>query len=280
MPGGSVTLDSSRNQPAVRPEAEPDREATIESLLVSGLDFYFAGDYERAIHVWTRVLFLDRTHQRARAYIERARAILAERMRRSDELLHDAQEAFERGDTTHARVLVQRAIDQGTREAHALALRERLERLDGPAPVAAAPAAAPAAAARLRPRVEPGPRHRSSWLLLLLCLAAGVAIAVAWPRIVTWATIDVDPAWPDVSAPTTLGLPVPRASDLLLARGTSLFERGHLHEALAVLDAIGVDDPRRPDAERLKADIQRVLLSGVPPPSRPARRPAGTDLAR
>ena len=38
-------------------------------------------DYEQAIHVWTRVLFLDRGHARARAYIERARSALAERQR-------------------------------------------------------------------------------------------------------------------------------------------------------------------------------------------------------
>ena len=69
-----------------RPGELPDRErdARIEQLLISGLDHYFAGQLELAINVWTRVLFLDRGHARARAYIERARSALSERQRESD----------------------------------------------------------------------------------------------------------------------------------------------------------------------------------------------------
>ena len=54
-----------------------DDDARIEHLLVTGLDHYFAGEFEPAINLWTRVLFLDRTHDRARAYIERARSAQA-----------------------------------------------------------------------------------------------------------------------------------------------------------------------------------------------------------
>ena len=77
---------------------EPDREAKIEQLLLLGLDHYFAAEYEQAINVWTRALFLDRSHARARAYIERARSALAERQRESEELLHDGVAAFNRGE--------------------------------------------------------------------------------------------------------------------------------------------------------------------------------------
>ena len=38
-----------------------DRESRIEQLLLAGLDQYFAGRYEQAIDVWTRVAFLDPT---------------------------------------------------------------------------------------------------------------------------------------------------------------------------------------------------------------------------
>jgi len=48
--------------------ADPD--AKIEQLLLLGLDHYFAAQYDQAINVWTRVLFLDRNHPRARAYVE------------------------------------------------------------------------------------------------------------------------------------------------------------------------------------------------------------------
>jgi len=50
-------------------EAASDRDAKIEQLLLVGLDHYFAAHYELAINVWTRALFLDRSHARARAYI-------------------------------------------------------------------------------------------------------------------------------------------------------------------------------------------------------------------
>ena len=38
------------------------RDARVEQLLLAGLDHYFVGHYAQAIHVWTRVLFLDRGH--------------------------------------------------------------------------------------------------------------------------------------------------------------------------------------------------------------------------
>ena len=50
---------------------EAERDARIEELLVTGLDHYFSEQHELAINVWTRVLFIDRGHARARAYIER-----------------------------------------------------------------------------------------------------------------------------------------------------------------------------------------------------------------
>src|SRR5882724_11571527 len=86
---------------AAAPEA--DRDAKIEQLLLVGLDHYFAGHYDQAIHVWTRVLFLDRGHARARAYIERARSAEAERQREADELLHRGSAAFEQGQPVAAR---------------------------------------------------------------------------------------------------------------------------------------------------------------------------------
>ena len=38
-----------------------------QHLLLAGLDHYFSGRYEQAIDVWTRALFFDRSHARARA---------------------------------------------------------------------------------------------------------------------------------------------------------------------------------------------------------------------
>src|SRR5438309_12107486 len=110
--------------------SEPDRDGKIEQLLLVGLDHYFAARYELAINVWTRALFLDRSHARARAYIERARSALAERQRESEELLQNGVAAFHRGDCEEARRLLQAAIDAGAPPEDALAFLERLNRLD------------------------------------------------------------------------------------------------------------------------------------------------------
>src|ERR671918_906524 len=113
--------------------ADTDKEARIEHLLLSGLDQYFAGQYEQAINIWTRVVFLERGHNRARAYIERARGALAERHRESDELLHRGIAAFDRGETSEARDLITRAVERGgPHDDMALVLLERLNRLGAP----------------------------------------------------------------------------------------------------------------------------------------------------
>ena len=101
------------DQQSDEPSFDADRNVKIERLLLLGLDHYFKGRYQRAIDIWTRVLFLNRAHARARAYIERARAALSERLRESEELVHTGVEAFERGDVTEARSLLTSAVRAG-----------------------------------------------------------------------------------------------------------------------------------------------------------------------
>src|SRR5262249_30377926 len=107
-----------------------DRDAKIEQLLLVGIDHYFASQYEQAINVWTRALFLDRSHARARAYIERARSALAERQRESEELLQNGMAAFQRGQAPEARRLLEAAIERGAPSEEALAVLDRLNRLE------------------------------------------------------------------------------------------------------------------------------------------------------
>src|SRR5438552_3417119 len=123
----SLRTDGSR---ALEAASEADRDAKIEQLLLIGLDHYFAAQYEQAINVWTRALFLDRSHPRARAYIERARSAQAERQRESEELLQTGVAAFQRGDSREARRLLQAAIEGGAPPDEALAVLDRLNRLD------------------------------------------------------------------------------------------------------------------------------------------------------
>src|SRR4026207_1445351 len=122
-----LRTDPSRAQDAA---LASDRDAKIEQLLLVGLDHYFACHYELAINVWTRALFIDRSHPRARAYIDRARSALAERQRESEELLQNGVAAFQRGEAAEARRLLQAAIDGGAPSEEALAVLERLNRLE------------------------------------------------------------------------------------------------------------------------------------------------------
>jgi hypothetical protein len=70
-------------------------------------------------------------------------------------------------------------------------------------------------------------------------------------------------------------VPIVRTADTLLERARELYAGGHLRDALRLLDGIGIADPLRPQADRLRADIQRVLLAAVAAGSQ-ASTPTGT----
>src|SRR5262245_54315786 len=122
-------VDPKRLDSGPTPEAA-DRDSRAEALLVEGLDRYFRGRYEDAIHIWTRVLFLDRSHARARAYIDRARTAIAERQRRSDEMLHASDALLDQGQTDAARQMLTEAVAATGDDEHASALRVNLERIE------------------------------------------------------------------------------------------------------------------------------------------------------
>ncbi|HEX7085149.1 MAG TPA: hypothetical protein VF198_02210 [Vicinamibacterales bacterium] len=260
------------NDPRAADPAD-DRDARVEQLLLGGLDHYFAGRYEQAVHVWTRVLFLDRGHARARAYIERARSAIAERQRQSDELLHRGTAAFERGQTDAARSLLTAAVEQGAPPEVALGYLERLDRLD------ARPQPRPSRLLR-RPGTtgRPGvPERRGTamfWTALAVVAAVGVVSYVG-----TIAEL-IDPSAGRRAAPAPVraeALPIPRPSDLDLARARRLFATGHAADAMRVLERIAPTDPHRAEADRLLAEIQRTLLATLGPqeslqPGRPSRR--------
>lgn len=250
---------------SARTPASPDAERAtrIEELLVSGLDHYFAEDYEQAINVWTRVIFLERDHDRARAYIERARKAIAERQRESEELLHRGLDAYKTGDVARARDLLTRAVEQGAPNDEALVLLDRMDRLEGTGFDAPLHRRTVPAWRQVEQSVSGERARKWRWALGAL-LVAGVGGAVyyfAAPAL-SWLA-DV----PAASRPTTQAAPAPlpivRTADMLLDRGRALYAGGHLHDALRLLDRIGSSDPLRPDADRLRADIQRDLLSAA-----------------
>ena len=260
-----------------------DRDAKIEQLLLVGLDHYFAARYELAINVWTRALFLDRSHARARAYIERARSALAERQRESEELLQNGVAAFQRGEGDEARRLLQAAIDGGAPSEEALAVLDRLNRLEtgGVAGASARSDRAPSHTRRLH-----APRTASRSIGGVLAVAAIVVLAAAivalpasaaWNDVIDWRSIaalakvavrsEAAPAAVSVPVARDAALPLPRRGETALLRARALTAGGHLRDALTALDAVRPTDPQQADADRLRADIQRQLLALTPLPS-------------
>jgi len=264
-----LRTDGSR---ALDAASEADRDAKIEQLLLTGLDHYFAAQYEQAINVWTRALFLDRSHARARAYIDRARSALAERQRESEELLQRGVAAYRRGAGDEARRLLEAAIAGGAPADEALAILDRLSRLENPPASTPAPPV-PGRRRRLAPlgtdRMATPTFRAAVALIVLLALALAGVSAATW-RQVDWRSLLALQAPGSNSAAAPLAddrlPPVPRRGEIALARARALAAGGRLRDALVALDSVRPTDVQKPDADRLRADIQRQLLSLVPVP--------------
>ena len=290
--------DSFRSDPshAAHDASDAGRDAKIEQLLLAGLDHYFASRYEHAINVWTRALFFDRSHARARAYIDRARSALAERQRQSEELLERGGAALDRGHGHEARRLLQAAVDNGARADETHPLLDRLNREGGgvPTPVDLAQArpsgrSKRAVASRTPTRSSALPRAVSRlWFGVLLTIALLCLVAVAGYTIATREGMDLRSLFTNSDVPAASALspasrdarpPLPRRGEMALGRARALALRGMLHEAITTLDLVRASDPERPEADRVRAEIQRQLLGlvSLAPPLAPPSAAAPSD---
>ena len=248
-------------------DGDAERDAKIESLLIAGLDQYFAADYAQAIDIWTRALFLDRSHARARAYIDRARSAMAEGQRESEELLHNGVAAFERGEIEAARQMLNAAVKRGGAHDVALAFLTRIDRIHAATSAPAAPTTPPS---RLpfRPRAVAATRQRSGWVrMFVVMVVATVAVAavaiVSWDQLREWIPA-LNTSAPNSVVPVRVvqePLIVPRSSETALDRARALFESGRLYDAIRAVDLVRPTDPLRGDADKLKAAIQRELIA-------------------
>jgi tetratricopeptide (TPR) repeat protein len=245
--------DPSEGSPADIDERE--RSSRIEQLLLAGLDHYFAGQYEQAIDVWSRVAFLERRHGKARAYIERARGALAERQRESEELVDRGRAAFDAGDVLTARRLLTEAVSQSGSGDTAALLLERLNRVSGSAQT---PGGTHADAARTA-EAEGRP---TNWVTTIVASAAVVAAVLVAGRMIAATLAE----WPDARiAPVGHAEPLPelREGDMAVERARELYASGQVRQAIAVLQTVEAGDPGRTAADALRAAWQREVLAGV-----------------
>ncbi len=241
------------------PGAGPD--SRVDDLLVEGLEKYFQGQYEDAIHLWTRVLFLDRSHASARGYIDRARSAIVERQRRAEESLQHVAALLEQGRTNEARLQLQQATTVLGEDERTAALRlglERLERAFGGPP-------------RIRAAAEPVKVSWEVWLSTRVTVRAWLAAAAVVVVTVVLVSINVPglglgvgPA-AVIPSPTLSAAPVtvPSHAEVALVRARTLYARGRLAEALQVLDRIEPEQIFRDETDRLRIDIQRLLLAAA-----------------
>ena len=207
-----------------------DRESRVEQLLLAGLDQYFAGRFDQAIDIWTRVAFLDRRNTRAKAYIDRARGLVAERQREVEALVHEGVAAYHAGDLAVARTLltapstgaatVTRRSCSSNGCSRASRCRRRRRR-----------GAAPSGTAR---RAGPQPAVWS-WL-------ATAPSRRVWRRPSSWPRARSPRSWPSCQSPCPRPPRWPRrrcpsrwASDRVLARARTLHAQGRAAEALRLL---------------------------------------------
>jgi hypothetical protein len=235
------------------------RDSQVEALLVDGLDRYFAGQHEEAIHLWTRVLFLDRSHVRARAYIDRARTALAERQRRADEMLHATGESLAQGDAERARRLLAEAEANFGDDERAAGLRWRLERLERLHLDVDALDAGTAESIDTSVISQRGRRR-----LYLGALAAGVVIIAVVATVShgfrAWIGLTAVPPAPRAGI-GALQPPALSTSEIAYIRARTLIGRGRLAEALLALDRVAPDSGEAAAAEALRRRVQQQLLA-------------------
>lgn len=247
-------MADSRRLPIDRADDATSRDRQIDALLDEGLERYFNNRYEDAIHVWTRVLFLDRTHARARAYIDRARTAQAEAHRTFEEKLHASRVLLEQGDTEAAGRLLAEAVATTGDDLHSAALRAELERRERARPADVRPGAA-----REPDRERWYLRRPSPGLVAVVVLSA---FAVLLGGLAILDLTDTDR--PSAAAPLVRGQAAPPTSSAVaLVRARALVARGRLSEALIQLDGVSPVAPERARADALRIEIQQLLLASV-----------------
>ena len=260
--------ETRRSEAAHDPDGA-DRDVRAEALLVEGLDRYFAGRYDDAIHIWTRVLFLDRSHARARAYIDRARTALAERQRHGEEMLEASQNLLSQGRTDAARQLLAEAVATGGDDERAAALRSKLDRLEHLDQLLQRPAVPDQAPTPPVPAWRWPRRRRRAALVggvTLVTLGLAAVATLAWVGGVVGLPSRRDRL---IDRPSPEQWPVLSSAEVALVRARRLYSGGRLAEALQALEQVGPESPARGHADALRVEIQELLLAGGPDRFRP-----------
>jgi tetratricopeptide (TPR) repeat protein len=281
---------------------DDNREAPPKSfeLLRQGEDLYLRGLYHQAIHVWTRVLFLDRGNPEARLRIDKAKEAVAEVQRRLDAEIAEARGLFGAGEIETARERVRSVLAADASHGEAVQLGAAIEALErrNEAPQESSRDVDSLAAPKTTPaqgvvfpatpaqgvvfRVPKGSRHPShrvgrpatsrfkmtAFLLgtLLLFAVSAFYLRDNWEAIVSDGAFDRPASLATSVLPDRLASSVPDLSQLRYYNGERLFAQGRYREALAELRLVDRESTVMEEARSLILRIEDRLLRGPTAP--------------
>jgi tetratricopeptide (TPR) repeat protein len=254
-------------------------DAKTEELYQQGEELFDKGLFQRAIHIWTRILFLDRGNVGARKAIDRAKRSLAERQRRLDAEVAEGTRLLEAGDTEAARCRIRSvlAIDprhvEALQVAEGIASRDRRQEEGRASQTNAVLEVAPASPKRgllvrvsktapVRTETAASPLKMAVFVLasVLVFAAGALYLHLNWDSFVSDGAFENSVSAMELSEPEPSSVPGP--AELRYYNGARLFAKGRYREALAELSLV---DRSSPSAERARSLILRIeerLLRG------------------
>ena len=251
-----------------------------DALMRQGEELFALGMFSQAIHVWTRILFLERGHVEAREAIERGKKAVAEQHRLLDLELAAATDLFERGESEQAAAKVRSvlSLDPRNHEGHQLAGRihaaaRRIETALGTAVPAREPSPETKRGLLLRvshasPRRDARMAHASplkmaSFVLgaILVFASGALYLHLNWESIVSDGAFSAGALSRGVSE--RAAVPLPATSDLYYFNGARLFAKGRYRDALDELSLVERDSAAAESARGLILRIEERLLRDV-----------------
>ncbi len=280
-------LDEPDNLHEPDEKATPDRHEAqhkIGGLLQQGRDLFRHGRLQQAIHVWTRILFLDRNNRAARDAIGRAKRVIAERQRELDALVLEAARREATGDRRGAQQRLTKVLSLDPRHAEGRSLLEKIEEQERRGEARAGTVAGKPPedgeiekSRRRRVVVKPAieaepasPLKMAAFLFSALCLFAAGALYLHlnWDFLVSdglgSTSLGSGPNAPPNSGPADpRALPsLPALSELHYFNGARLHGKGFYREALGELARVERGSPNFEEARSLILRIEERLLRG------------------
>ena len=264
---------------SVRPSSRSSLKT--EELYLHGDELFDRGFFQRAVDVWTRILFIDRGNPKARKAIERAKKVLAERQRLLDAEVATAGRLFEEGDLEGAGRLIRTVLATDPRhvEGHHVAGRIAVldrRNLDGeragasceiePPPVPSKRGLLLHVSQKSSARPETGTAALPLRMAVFALSAMLVFATGALYLHLNWDSFVSDGVFAHSTPPSGLSDPeapsLPDPAELRYYNGARLFAKGRYREALMELSLVDRSSATAEEARGLILRIEQRLLRG------------------